>query len=165
MEKANGIGRRGLGRGHRHAGGPLGRLLAIFHFHGHGHDEQAPGNDPAYATQDGIRAVWIAIGALGVTAVLQIIIVALSGSVALLADTVHNVGDLLNSVPLLIAFYLARRPATRRYTYGYGRAEDVAGVVIVLSILFSAGYIFWESFQKLLDPRPIQEVWWVAAAA
>jgi len=165
MGKENGIGRRGLGRGHRHAGGPLGWLLAVFHLHGHGHDEQAPGSDPAYATQEGIRAVWIAIGALGVTAVLQIIIVALSGSVALLADTVHNVGDLLNSVPLLIAFFLAGRAATRRYTYGYGRAEDVAGVVIVVSILFSAGYILWESARKLIDPRAIENPGWVALAA
>src|SRR5215211_2728335 len=165
MQSTNEIAprRRGSSRGHRHARGPLGWLLAVFPLHGHGHDEQAPGSDPAYATQDGIRTVWIAIGALGATAVLQIIIVALSGSVALLADTVHNVGDLLNSVPLLIAFFLAGRAATRRYTYG--RAEDVAGVVIVVSILFSAGYILWESARKLIDPRAIENPGWVALAA
>ncbi len=92
-------------------------------------------------------------------------IVALSGSVALLADTAHNIGDTLNSIPLLIAFYLARRAATRRYTYGYGRAEDVAGIFIVLSIVISAGVVFWESFQKLLNPQPMQHAGWVAAAA
>jgi len=113
----------------------------------------------------GIRTVWIALGALALTTLLQAIIVAVSGSVALLADTVHNLGDFLNSIPLLIAFYLARRVATRRYTYGYGRAEDVAGVVIVLSIAFSAGYILWESALKLLNPQPIAQLPWVAAAA
>ena len=84
---------------------------------------------------------------------------------ALLADTVHNLGDALNSIPLLIAFYLARRAATRRYTYGFGKAEDVAGIFIVLSIVISAGVVFWESFQKLLDPVPMTDLGWVAAAA
>ena len=153
------------GHGHSHGGGPLGWLATVFHWHGHEHQEADLSGDPALATRDGIRTVWIALGALGLTTVLQVIIVALSGSVALLADTVHNFGDMLNSVPLLFAFYLARRVATRQYTYGYGRAEDVAGVLIVLSILFSAGYIFWESFGKLLDPEPIEQLPWVAAAA
>jgi cation diffusion facilitator family transporter len=114
---------------------------------------------------EGIRTVWIALGALAVTAILQVVIFVLSGSVALLADTVHNIGDMLNSVPLLLAFYLARRAPNRRYTYGYGRAEDVAGIVIVVSILFSAGYILWTSFGKLLDPEPLTHLPWVAAAA
>jgi cation diffusion facilitator family transporter len=155
----------GQGHGHSHGGGPLGWLAAVFHWHGHEHREADLTGDPAFASREGIRTVWIALGALALTTVLQVIIVALSGSVALLADTVHNFGDMLNSVPLLIAFYLARRVATRQYTYGFGRAEDVAGVVIVLSIVFSAGYIFWESFGKLLDPQPIDQMWWVAAAA
>jgi cation diffusion facilitator family transporter len=153
------------GHGHKHPGGPLGWFAAIFHLHGHEHEEKDIGADPAFKTQEGIRTVWIALAALGITTVLQVAIVLMSGSVALLADTVHNLGDMLNSVPLLFAFYLARRAATRRYTYGYGRAEDVAGVVIVLSIVFSAGYILWESFWKLLDPQPIERLPWVAAAA
>jgi cation diffusion facilitator family transporter len=78
---------------------------------------------------------------------------------------VHNLGDALNSVPLLIAFYLARRRPNRRYTYGYYRAEDVAGVLIVLSIIFSAGYIFYESINKLLNPSEITNLGAVAAAA
>ena len=102
--------------------------------------------------------------ALTITSVLQLTIVFASGSVALLADTAHNIGDGLNSIPLLIAFYLARKAATRRYTYGYGRAEDVAGIFIVLSILVSAGIVFWESFQRLLDPQPLNNIGWVAAA-
>ncbi len=151
--------------GHSHGGGPLGWLAAIFHWHGHAHQEHDLTGDPAFATREGIRTVWIALGALALTTVLQVAIVVLSGSVALLADTVHNFGDMLNSIPLLVAFYLSRRMATRQYTYGFGRAEDVAGVVIVLSILFSAVYIFWESFGKLLDPEPIQQLPWVATAA
>ncbi len=151
--------------GHSHGGGPLGWLAAIFHLHGHEHQEHDLSGDPAFGTGEGIRTIWIALGALALTTVLQIAIVAISGSVALLADTVHNFGDMLNSIPLLIAFYLSRRVATRRYTYGFGRAEDVAGVAIVLSIVFSAGYILWESFGKLLDPQPIDRLPWVAAAA
>jgi cation diffusion facilitator family transporter len=96
---------------------------------------------------------------------LQIVIVAISGSVALLGDTVHNPGDALNLVPLLIAFVLARRRATRRFTYGFGRAEDVARLLIVVSIAFSAGYILWESLQKLINPQPIQYPGWIALAA
>lgn len=151
--------------GHAHRGGPIGWLAAVFHLHGHEHAAPDLSTDPAFATREGIRTIWIAMGALSVTTILQVAIVLASGSVALLADTVHNLGDALNSIPLLIAFYLARRVATRRYTYGYGRAEDVAGVIIVLSIVFSAGYILWESFQKLLDPQPIQQLPWVAGAA
>lgn len=143
----------------RSAGWPRSSML-----HGHG-DEPASLADPALATKEGIRTVWLALAALGITTLIQIVIFAISGSVALLADTVHNVGDFLNSVPLLVAFYLSRRVANRRYTYGYGRAEDVAGVLIVLSIVFSAGYIFYESLRKLIDPQPIDALPWVAAAA
>jgi cation diffusion facilitator family transporter len=143
----------------------LGWIATAFHWHGHSDQAPMAESDPAFGTREGIRTVWIALAALGITTVLQVIIVVLSGSVALLADTVHNFGDFLNSVPLLAAFYVAGRRATRRFTYGFGRAEDVAGVLIVLSIVFSAGYILWESFQKLLDPEPLQQLPWVAAAA
>ncbi|MBL8160354.1 MAG: cation transporter [Anaerolineae bacterium] len=112
-----------------------------------------------------IRTVWLALLALGATTVIQVFIVVASGSVALLADTVHNLGDALNSIPLLIAFYLARRAANRRYTYGFNRAEDIAGILIVVSIAFSAAYILWESVQKLINPQPLTNLPWVAAAA
>jgi cation diffusion facilitator family transporter len=152
---------------HEHPHGLLGWFTTIFHLHGHSHDEQASlAADPVFnANETGIRTIWLALAALGATSLLQIGIVALSGSVALLADTVHNIGDTLNSIPLLIAFYLARRVATRRYTYGFGRAEDIAGIFIVLSIAVSAGVVFWESFQKLLNPQPMQNLAWVALAA
>ncbi len=114
---------------------------------------------------EGIRTVWLALAAMAVTSLIQIFIVLWSGSVALLADTLHNIGDGLNSIPLLIAFYLARRVAIRRYTYGFGRAEDVASIFIVLSIAVSAGIIFWESIQKFIYPQPITHLSWMAAAA
>jgi cation diffusion facilitator family transporter len=151
---------------HSHPQGILGWLTQIFHLGGHTHEHTSLNADPAFASnEEGIRTVWLALLALGVTSLLQIGIVALSGSVALLADTVHNIGDTLNSIPLLIAFYLARRVATRRYTYGFGRAEDVAGIFIVLSIAISAGVVFWESFQKLINPQPMENIPWVALAA
>ncbi|UCC52783.1 MAG: cation transporter, partial [Anaerolineaceae bacterium] len=109
--------------------------------------------------------LWISLAALLITSLLQIFIVWLSGSVALLADTMHNIGDGLNSIPLLIALYLARRVATRRYTYGFGKAEDVAGIFIVISIAISAAIVFWESIQKFVNPEPMTNLGWVAAAA
>jgi len=149
-----------------HGSGLWGWIAAIFHWHGHSHGPSDLATDQAFVTHsEGIRTVWLALTALGITTILQIIIVLWSGSVALLADTLHNVGDTLNSIPLLIAFYLARRQATRRYTYGFAKAEDVAGILIVLSIAVSAGIIFWESFQKFLHSTPITNLGWVAAAA
>lgn len=151
---------------HDHQGGLLGKIGALFHLHGHSHDHVDLATDQAFIDNDeGIRTIWLALAALLLTSLLQIVIVIWSGSVALLADTIHNIGDGLNSIPLLIAFYLARRAATRRYTYGFSRAEDVAGIFIVLSIAFSAAVIFWESFQKFLNPQPLSNLGWVAAAA
>lgn len=149
---------------HHYPSGFWGWISQALHLHGHEH--ASLNTDPAFnATDEGIRTVWLALAALTATSLLQVGIVTLSGSVALLADTVHNIGDSLNSIPLLVAFYLARRVATRRYTYGFGRAEDVAGVLIVLSIAVSAGIVFWESIQKLFNPQPMQNLLWVAAAA
>lgn len=113
----------------------------------------------------GTRALLWSLLLLAATTVVQFIVYAASGSVALLADTVHNLGDALNSVPLLIAFWLARRPATKRYTYGFARAEDLGGLLVVVSILFSAGYILWEVGQKFANPTPIQNSGWVILAA
>jgi cation diffusion facilitator family transporter len=155
--------------GHSHDHTPTslwGWVKAIFHLDGHNHEESTVlVSDSEAINREAIRIVWLAMLALGATTIIQIVIVALSGSVALLADTIHNVGDTLNSIPLLLAFYLARRTATLRYTYGYGRAEDVAGIVIVISIAVSALVVFWESIQKLFHPDPMQNIPWVAAAA
>lgn len=149
---------------HDHNKGVWGWITGMFH--SHHHDHTALASDQSFAESDGaIRTVWLALAALAATTLLQMVIVWLSGSVALLADTVHNLGDMLNSVPLLIAFYLARRKPSRRYNYGYSRAEDVAGIFIVLSIAVSAGLIFWESISKLIHPEPLAQPLWVAAAA
>jgi cation diffusion facilitator family transporter len=154
------------GHDHEHPRGALGWLMSALHLHGHSHQKQELAADTAFAaTSEGIRTVWLALALLGLTTAIQVTIVLWSGSVALLADTIHNFGDALNSLPLLVAFYLSRRAATRRYTYGFGRAEDVAGIFIVLSIAVSAGVIFWESAQKLLNPGPMTNLPWVAAAA
>lgn len=151
--------------GHSHGTGLWGWMNTIFHVHGHSGQQQERASDPALNTAEGIRTVWWALVVLGITTILQVAIVLYSSSVALLADTLHNLGDTLNSIPLLIAFYLARRAATRRYTYGFGKAEDVAGIFIVLSIAISAGVGLWQSFQKLLNPVPMTHLEWVAAAA
>lgn len=149
---------------HDHGTGLVGFFNSLFDRHTHSHTALAA--DRSFSTsEEGIRTVWIALALLGITTILQIVISIISGSVALLADTVHNLGDALNSIPLLIAFYLARRVASRRYNYGFGRAEDIAGIFIVLSIAFSAGYIFYESFSKLLDPEPLRNLGWVVAAS
>src|ERR687884_2368372 len=98
----------------------------------HGHSHGA--TDVAAALGGSVRGLWalkVPRVGLGLTAAFQLVIVFLSGSVGLLADTIHNASDALTAVPLGIAFVLGRRAATRRYTYGYGRAEDVAGVAIV----------------------------------
>lgn len=154
------------GHTHPHKKGLWGWISTIFHLHGHSHQHVELATDQSFIDNTaGIRTVWLALAALTITSIVQIVIVLWSGSVALLADTVHNIGDGLNSIPLLIAFYLARRVATRRYTYGFARAEDVAGIFIVLSIAFSAGVIFWESIQKFLNPQPITNLGWVATAA
>jgi cation diffusion facilitator family transporter len=151
---------------HEHSQGLWGWLAGLFHLPGHSHSHSQLITERAFADNaEGIRTVWWALAALTITSVLQLVIVAWSGSVALLADTIHNIGDGLNSIPLLIAFYLARRVANRRYTYGFARAEDVAGIFIVLSIAFSAGVVFWESFRKFIQPEPITNLGWVATAA
>lgn len=153
---------------HHHSGGPLARIAAALHLPGFTHDHShadLAGDSAFLHNQLAIRTVWLALLALGATTVLQVVIYVASGSVALLADTVHNLGDALNSIPLLIAFYFARRAANKRFTYGYGRLEDIAGVFIVISIGFSAAYILYESAQRLLNPLPLENLEWVALAS
>ncbi|HXD11660.1 MAG TPA: cation diffusion facilitator family transporter [Anaerolineales bacterium] len=131
--------------------------------HDHGH--QTAALDAALATDRGIWAVKVSLVALLVTAIFQIFIVAISGSVALLADTIHNFSDALTAIPLGLAFTLSRRARNSRFTYGYGRAEDIAGVIIVLMILLSAIEAIYQSIFKLINPQPITNIGWVAVAA
>ncbi|MEA2554840.1 MAG: hypothetical protein QOI60_171, partial [Actinomycetota bacterium] len=116
------------------------------------------------ATSQGVRVTWITLGLLALTAGAQLAVVAASGSVSLIADTIHNFTDALTAIPLLVAFRLARRPPTRRYTYGYHRAEDVAGVIIVLLIAASAVFAAIEAARHLVHPQPLTHVPWVLAA-
>ena len=142
-----------------HRGGLVGWAMSVVRPHTHemtGHVEET--------SEVGIRALKVSLAGLGVTAALQAVIVAMSGSVALLADTVHNVADASTAVPLWLAFVIGRRPPTRRYTYGYGRAEDLAGVFIVAMITLSAAVAGWQAVARLLDPREIDDLGWVAAA-
>ncbi|MGW4330500.1 cation diffusion facilitator family transporter [Nocardia sp. NPDC004573] len=147
---------------HRHRSGAAGVLREIFV--PHSHDAADSMDDALEASAVGIRAVKISLVVLGCTAALQLVIVAASGSVALAADTVHNFSDALTAVPLWIAFALGRKAATRRYTYGFGRAEDLAGLFVVAMIALSALIAGYQAVRRLLDPVPLEHVGWVAAA-
>jgi len=121
--------------------------------------------DPSIATSErGMWAVkWSFLG-LFVTALLQVVVVALSGSVALLSDTIHNFGDALTAVPLWVAFALSRLGASRRFSFGYGRVEDLAGVIVVLIILFSAVVAGYQAIDRLIQPQPVGLLWAVSVA-
>lgn len=132
--------------------------------HGHSHDHAGRVDDAMRDSAAGIRAVKISLVALAVTAAVQVAIVVVSGSVALLADTIHNFSDALTAIPLWIAFALGRRNPSRRYTYGLGRVEDLAGLFVVAVIGISAVVAAVQAIQRLLNPAPISHVGWVAAA-
>lgn len=152
----------GHGHGHGHPGGLRGWIGSLFTSHSH---DAADSVDSALeASADGIRAVKISLVALLTTAIAQAVVVVLTGSVALLADTIHNFSDALTAVPLWIAFVLGRRVASRRYTYGYGRAEDLAGVFIVAMIALSSVVAGYESVLRLIHSRPVENVGVLIAA-
>ena len=134
-------------------------------FQPHSHDAADSVDDALAGSAAGIRAVKLSLIGLGITAVLQLVVVLVSGSAALLADTIHNFADAATAIPLWLAFAVGRRPPTRRYGYGFGRAEDLAGVFVVLMIAASSVIAAWESLQKLLHPQPINQLGWVAVAA
>lgn len=121
-------------------------------------------DDALEASRRGMATLLWSFAALSVTAVIQLLVALMSGSVALLGDTVHNFADALTAIPVGIAFLLGRRPVSRRYTYGFGRAEDLAGVVVVLVIAVSAALAGYESLRRLADPQQVRHLWAVAAA-
>ncbi|MFJ9966275.1 cation diffusion facilitator family transporter [Streptomyces avermitilis] len=131
----------------------------------HSHETADKLDSALESSARGMRALWVSLAVLGVTAAAQAVVVVLSGSVALLGDTVHNAADALTAVPLGIAFVMGRRAATRRFTYGYGRAEDLAGIAIVLTIAASAVFTAWAAIDRLLEPRPLDHLPVVAVAA
>lgn len=151
------------GEGHSHPhGGVKGFLYDLFV--PHTHDSADSIDDAMEASTAGVRALKISMFVLLGTTVLQAVLVSLTGSVALLADTIHNFADALTAVPLWIAFVLGRRVATRRYTYGYGRAEDLAGMFIVFVVAVSAVVAGWEAVSRFIHPRAIENPWLLVAA-
>nr|WP_261956516.1 cation diffusion facilitator family transporter [Streptomyces nigrescens] len=165
-------GAHGHDHGHSHPGLPAqaGRWGRVRHQLGHlltPHSHEAADKvDAAMETsREGMRTLWLSLGILGGTGLVQAVVVAMSGSVALLGDTLHNAADALTAVPLGIAFVLGRRAANRRYTYGYGRAEDLAGIAIVLTIATSSLLAAYEAVDRLLHPRDVTHLGAVAVAA
>jgi cation diffusion facilitator family transporter len=147
---------------HTHQRGVLGWIRQTF---AHSHDIHHKVDGAMETSERGIWVLKVSLVGLGLTALFQTVIVLASGSVGLFADTIHNFGDAATSLPLWVAFALVRRGQTRRFPYGYGRVEDVAGVLIVLVIFLSACVAGYESIKKLIDPQPVTHLWWVAAAA
>jgi cation diffusion facilitator family transporter len=133
-------------------------------FIGHSHDPGDSLDDALTTSARGIRALKLSLVALGITALLQLGVVLITGSVALFADTVHNFADALTAVPLWIAFALGTRAATRRYTFGYRRAEDLAGLFVLVMILVSALWAGWESIARLMQPQEVTNIPAVIAA-
>jgi cation diffusion facilitator family transporter len=131
---------------------------------GHSHDHAHSVDGALTTSAAGIRAVKISLLVLAATAALQLLIVVVSGSVALFADTIHNFSDALTAVPLWIAFALGRRAATSRYPYGLGRAEDLAGLFVVGAIAISAVLAAAEAVHRLIHPAMLHHLTWVAAA-
>jgi cation diffusion facilitator family transporter len=130
----------------------------------HSHDSAAAVDSALETSRAGLRCLAVSFVALLATAGVQAAIVVVSGSVALLGDTLHNAADALTAVPLAVAFTVGRRAASDRYTYGYGRAEDLAGIVVVLLIAASAAGAAYQAVDRLLHPRPVGALWLVAVA-
>jgi cation diffusion facilitator family transporter len=169
-------GHRHDGHGHGPAGlagasggtGPGGRGWFPRGVHGlrpHSHEASQQVDAALEGSAEGMRVLWASLGILAATAAAQAIVAGLSGSVALLGDTLHNAADALTAVPLGVAFVIGRRPPDRRYTYGYGRAEDLAGVLIVALIAASSALAAYEALSRLLHPQRVSDLPAVALAA
>jgi cation diffusion facilitator family transporter len=162
---------QGHGHGHPHGHSeprarPAGVLSRLRHaVRPHSHDAADQVDAAMEASAEGIRALWITLAVLMATALIQAAVVAISGSVALLGDTLHNAADALTALPLGIAFIAGRRPPSRRYTYGYGRAEDLAGIVIIAVIAASCALAAYEAITRLAHPRPVSSLIAVCLAA
>jgi cation diffusion facilitator family transporter len=131
----------------------------------HSHEAMDKVDSALETSREGMRTLWLSLLILGGTTVVQALVVAASGSVALLGDTIHNAADALTAVPLGIAFWVGRRAANRRYTYGYGRAEDLAGIAVVVTVAASSALAAYEAVDRLLHPREVSHLWAVAVAA
>jgi cation diffusion facilitator family transporter len=130
----------------------------------HSHDASDKVDDALAASKEGLRALWLSFLFLMLTAAAQALVVVLTGSVALLSDTLHNVADALTAIPIAIAFLIGRRSPARGYTYGYGRAEDLAGLVVVAFITASAFSAAYAAIVRISDPQQVEYLLAVAAA-
>src|SRR6266516_1002569 len=156
--------------GHKHDDHDHGEHSEHEHDHKHKHDENAHGGHghghgghghehgrvdaDLYGNRAGLRAVQISTAGMFIVAAIQFVIAGIGGSAGLFADALHNLGDVLTTVALWIAFVIARRAANQRYTYGYHRTEDLAGIFIVLVIIASAVAGAVESILKLTSGAP-----------
>ena len=150
------------GHGHAHGSGLFAKMKHTLIPHAHDANEAIQTAEEA--SKDGIRTAWIGLAGMMATAIGQLVIVAISGSIALLADTIHNVGHAATTIPLIIAFRLGRRAATKKYPYGYRRAEDLVGLFISLVIIATIVIIVIESIDALVNPRQLTNLGWVFAA-
>lgn len=130
----------------------------------HSHDTADRVDDALASSRAGIRAVMISLVILAITGLLQLLVVVLSGSVALAADTIHNFSDALTAIPLWIAFALGRRSPTKRFTYGFGRVEDLAGLIVIVVIAISAVVAAVQAIMRIIHPAPPSHLGWVAVA-
>jgi cation diffusion facilitator family transporter len=149
---------------HSHGNGGLGAVVRGF-FAPHSHDAKDSLDQALEASSDGIRAVALSLALLLVTAGVQALVAVASGSVALLGDTLHNAADALTAVPLWLAFRLSRRAPTTRFTYGYGKAEDLAGLAVIALIAASAAFAGYEAINRLLHPEKVSHLGFVMLAA
>jgi cation diffusion facilitator family transporter len=133
-------------------------------FRPHSHDPADQVDSALAASAEGMRALKISLAGLAATAAVQLAVVLASGSVALLADTIHNLADALTAIPIGIAFLAARRPASRRYSYGYGRSEDIGGLFVLLAMTASSVLAAYEAVSRLIHPRGLHDLAWVAVA-
>lgn len=131
----------------------------------HSHEAADKVDSAMESSAEGMRALWLSLAILGATAIFQTVVVLISGSVALLGDTIHNFADAMTALPLGVAFVLGRRAANRKFTYGYGRAEDLAGIAIVLTIAASAALAAYEAIDRLMNPRDVSHLGIVSVAA
>jgi cation diffusion facilitator family transporter len=147
---------------HDHPSGLRGWVIQLIHPHSHDHADSL--DDALMVSKAGTRALAISLTGLLVTAVLQVIVFVFSDSVGLLADTIHNFADAFTALPIGLAFVVARRPPTKRYTYGYGRAEDLAGLAVVFVIAASAVVAAWEAIDRLVHSHEVGHLPLVAVA-
>ncbi len=153
---------RDHGHEHEHGSGVLGAIRELIR--PHSHDAASKVDTALESDARGVRALKVSLVALLVTGFVQLGVVLATNSVALLSDTLHNVADALTALPIWLAFILARRPATRRFAYGYGRAEDLAGLVVLVFIGASALFAAYEAIDRLANPAEVRFLWAVALA-